>query len=83
MEPQEKELQLQQRLERIAQMEAEVLRREKALKDKEKAKKQVLLRLAPSLWDQVASLAEEDFRSINAEIEYLLTQAVKERRGRG
>lgn len=82
MEPQEKELQLQQRLERIAQMEAEVLRREKALKDKEKAKKQVLLRLAPSLWDQVASLAEEDFRSINAEIEYLLTQAVKDRRGR-
>ncbi len=83
MGPAEKERQLQERLERVAQLEAEVLRREKALKDKEKAKKQVLLRLAPSLWDQVASLAEEDFRSINAEIEYLLTQAVKGRRGRG
>lgn len=82
MDPIEKEQQLRERLERVAQMEAEVLRREKALKDKEKAKKQVLLRLAPSLWDQVASLAEEDFRSINAEIEYLLTQAVKTRRGR-
>ena len=82
MEPQQKERQLQERLERIAQMEAEVLRREKALKDKEKAKKQVLLRLAPSLYDAVASLAEEDFRSVNAEIEYLLTQAVKGRRGR-
>lgn len=78
----QKEQQLQERLERIAQMEAEILRREKALKDKEKAKKQILLRLAPSLYDTVASLAEEDFRSVNAEIEYLLTQAVKDRRGR-
>lgn len=80
MDAQEKERQLQQRLERIAQMEAEVVRREKALKDKEKAKKQILLRLAPSLYDTVASLAEEDFRSVNAEIEYLLTQATKARR---
>lgn len=81
MGPEQKEQQLQERLERIAQMEAEVLRRERALKDKEKAKKQVLLRLAPSLYDAVASLAEEDFRSVNAEIEYLLTQAAKDRRG--
>lgn len=80
MDAQEKERQLQERLERIAQLEAEVLRREKALKDKEKAKKQILLRLAPSLYDTVASLAEEDFRSVNAEMEYLLTQAVKARR---
>lgn len=80
MDAQEKERQLQERLERIAQLEAEVIRREKALKDKEKAKKQVLLRLAPGLYDTVASLAEEDFRSVNAEIEYLLTQAVKARR---
>ncbi len=62
-------------------MEADILRREKELKAREKAKKQVLLRLAPSLYDAVASLAEEDFRSVNAEIEYLLTQAVKTRRG--
>ncbi len=80
MSPEEKEQRLQERLERVAALEAEVVRRETALKDKEKAKKQVLLRLAPSLWDQVAALAEEDFRSINGEIEYLLTQAVKDRR---
>ncbi len=80
MDAQEKERQLQERLARIAQLEAEVLRREKALKDKEKAKKQVLLRLAPSLYDTVAALAEEDFRSVNAEIEYLLTLATKTRR---
>ncbi len=80
MSPEEKERRLQERLERVAALEAEVVRRETALKDKEKAKKQVLLRLAPSLWDRIAALAEEDFRSINGEIEYLLTQAVKERR---
>ncbi len=80
MSPEEKEQRLQERLERVAALEAEVVRRETALKDKEKAKKQVLLRLAPSLWDRVAALAEEDFRSINGEIEYLLTQAVKDRR---
>lgn len=82
MELEQKELRLQERLEHIAQMEAEVLRRERELKAREKAKKQVLLRLAPSLWDQLAALAEEDFRSINAEIEFLLTQAVRQRRGR-
>lgn len=82
MGPAEKERQLQERLERVAQLEAEVLRREKALKVKEKAKKQVLLRLAPSLYDAIASLAEEDFRSVNAEIEYLLTQAARDRRGK-
>ena len=63
-------------------MEAQVLRREKALKDKEKAKKQVLLRLSPTLWDDIAAWAEEDFRSINAQIEYLLTEAVRQRRRR-
>ncbi len=82
MTPQEKERLLQERLEHIEAMEREVLRREKELKAREKAKKQVLLRLAPSLYDAVASLAEEDFRSVNAEIEYLLTQAVKGRRGK-
>ncbi len=80
MSPEEKEQRLRERLERVAALEAEVVRRETALKDKEKAKKQVLLRLAPSLWDRIAALAEEDFRSINGEIEYLLTQAVKDRR---
>lgn len=83
MTPEQKERQLQARLERVAALEAEVLRRERELKAREKAKKQVPLRLAPGLYDAVASLAEEDFRSVNAEIEYLLTQAVKARRGGG
>ena len=77
---QKKEEQLAARLSRIAEMEAQVLRKEKALKEKEKAKKQVLLRLAPSLWDEIAAWAEDDFRSINSQIEYLLTEAVRSRR---
>ncbi len=81
MSPEEKELQLQERLERIARMEAEIQQRERELKAREKAKKQVLLRLAPSLYDAIAGLAEADFRSVNAEIEFLLTQAVRQRRG--
>ena len=75
-----KEEQLAARLERIADMEAQILKREKAAKEKEKAKKQVLLRLAPSLWDDIAQWAEDDFRSINSQIEFLLSEAVKNRK---
>ena len=75
-----KEAQLAARLARVTELETQILRKEKALKEKEKAKKQVLLRLAPSLWDEIAAWAEEDFRSINAQIEYLLTEAVRNRR---
>lgn len=49
-------------------------------KNKEKEKKQVLLRLSPSLWNDLAQWAEDDFRSINGQIEYLLTEAVKQRK---
>ena len=75
-----KEEQLESRLARIAELEAQIVKREKAAKDKEKAKKQVLLRLAPSLWDEIAQWAEEDFRSINSQIEFLLSEAVRNRR---
>ena len=80
---QKKEEQLAARLARIVEMEAQVLKKEKLLKEKEKAKKQVLLRLAPSLWDDIAAWAEEDFRSINSQIEYLLTEAVRRHRKGG
>ena len=76
----EKEAQLNARLARIAELEAQVIRREKAAKEKEKAKKQVLLRLAPSLWDEIAQWAEDDFRSINRQIEYLLSEAERQRK---
>lgn len=47
---------------------------------KDKAKKQLLLRLSPSLWKELASWAEDDFRSINGQIEFLLTECVKKRK---
>lgn len=52
------------------------------MKDKNKAKKQVLLRLSPSLWNELAAWAEEEFRSINGQIEYLLTECVRQRKKR-
>lgn len=72
-----KEVKLQERLNRIAEMEAEIKKKEKSLKEKEKAKKQMLLRLSPGLWDDIAAWAEQDFRSINGQVEYLLTECVK------
>lgn len=76
----EKEEALRQRLEKIEQMELEIKKKEKNLKEKEKAKKQVLLRLSPSLWNNLAQWAEDDYRSINSQIEYLLTEAVRKRK---
>lgn len=49
---------------------------------KEKEKKQILLRLSPSLWKDLASWAEDDFRSINGQIEWLLSENVKQRKKR-
>ena len=48
--------------------------------DKEKAKKQVPLRLSASLYEELARWAEDEFRSVNGQIEYLLTEAVRGRR---
>lgn len=49
---------------------------------KDTGKKQVLLRLSPTLWRELAAWAEDDFRSLNGQIEYLLTEAVRRRKGR-
>lgn len=50
-------------------------------KKKEKEdKKQILLRLSPSLYNDVMKWAEDDFRSVNGQIEFLLTEAVKKRK---
>ena len=43
-------------------------------------KKQVPLRLSPQLYSDIAAWAEDDFRSINGQIEYLLTECVKRRK---
>lgn len=46
----------------------------------DKQKKQVPLRLSPTLFAELSRWAEEDFRSLNGQIEYLLTECVKKRR---
>lgn len=72
--------QLQKRLEKLKSMEDEIRRKEKALKEKEKTKKQMVLRLSPALWNEIAAWAEEDFRSINGQVEYLLSECVRTRK---
>ena len=46
-------------------------------------KKQIPLRLSEKLYQQLAAWAEDDFRSVNGQIEYLLTECVKQRRKNG
>ena len=69
----EKEAALQKRLEKIKSLEDEIKKREKAIKEKEKTKKQMVL------WNDIAAWAEDDFRSINGQVEYLLSECVKRR----
>ena len=49
----------------------------------ESQKKQLLLRISPKLYEALAGWAEDDFRSINGQIEYLLTECVKQRKKNG
>lgn len=50
---------------------------------KETGKKQILLRISPSLWRELSAWAEDDFRSINGQIEYILTECVRKRKKEG
>ena len=49
----------------------------------ESQKKQVPLRLSPKLYEAIASWAEDDFRSVNGQIEYLLSECVRQRKKNG
>ncbi len=44
-------------------------------------KKSFLLRIDPALWADLESWAEDDLRSVNGQIEYLLRMAVQKRKG--
>jgi hypothetical protein len=46
-------------------------------------RKAFLLRLSPELWKELERWAADDLRSINAQIEFLLRQAVNRRKGPG
>lgn len=51
-----------------------------AEQDQNKTRKQIPLRLSKTLFDELSAWAQDDFRSLNGQIEYLLTEAVKKRR---
>ena len=46
-------------------------------------KKQIPLRISARLYEQLAAWAEDDFRSLNGQIEYLLTECVRQRKKNG
>ena len=78
---QEREDRLENRLLELKKLEAEIKKKEKAIKAAEGAKKQLLLRLSSTLWEDISKWADDDFRSINGQIEYILTDAVRRRKG--
>ena len=49
----------------------------------ENQKTQIPLRLSPKLSAAIAAWAEDDFRSVNGQIEYLLTECVRQRKKNG
>jgi len=57
------------------------IKRDDAMGDS--SKKQIPLRLSAKLYDAVAAWAEDDFRSVNGQIEYLLTECVRQRKKNG
>ncbi len=44
-------------------------------------KKAVLLRIPPDLWERLNRWAADELRSVNAQIEYVLREAVRRRQG--
>ena len=46
-------------------------------------KKQVPPRISSKLYDALSAWAEDDFRSLNGQIEYLLTECVRQRKKNG
>jgi hypothetical protein len=43
-------------------------------------RKKFLLRIDPSLWEELNRWASADLRSVNGQIEFILKEAVKQRR---
>ncbi len=70
------------RKEKLDALEKELRAREKELSAKDARRKQIILRLPESLWREIARWADDDFRSINGQIEYILTRSVREHRSK-
>jgi hypothetical protein len=44
-------------------------------------RKPFLLRIDPKLWAELEAWAQDELRSVNGQVEYLLRQAVQKRKG--
>ena len=44
-------------------------------------RKSFLLRIDPALWNDLECWAQDELRSVNGQIEYILKQAVQKRKG--
>ncbi len=42
-------------------------------------KKTLLLRLSPKMWEEISKWADDEFRSVNGQIEYLISEALRKR----
>jgi hypothetical protein len=45
-------------------------------------RKKFLLRISPSLWEELNRWAAQEYRSVNGQIEFVLQRAVDQRRGK-
>ncbi|PYG88857.1 hypothetical protein LY28_01220 [Ruminiclostridium sufflavum DSM 19573] len=43
-------------------------------------KKSILLRLSPRMWEEISKWADDEFRSVNGQIEYILSEALRKRK---
>lgn len=43
-------------------------------------RKTIPLRLNPKMWEEISKWADDEFRSVNGQIEYILNEALKEHR---
>ncbi len=44
-------------------------------------KKAIILRIDPNLWKDINVWAKDELRSLNGQVEYLLREAVRKRKG--
>lgn len=42
-------------------------------------KKSILLRMSPKMWEEISKWAEDEFRSVNGQIEYIINEALRKR----
>lgn len=45
-------------------------------------RKSVILRIDPKLWAELNKWAKDELRSLNGQVEYILREAVKQRKGK-